>query len=119
VVRVLADRYGVDMGADCHNLVMNWDEIRTMAADPLVTVVTHTKGHFAVSKLCASRACEEMGGSADRIERELGVRPIHFSYPYGDPGSAGRRDFALARQVGFKTAVTTRKGMLFPPTDAT
>ena len=60
-----------------------------------------------------------MGGSADRIERELGVRPIHFSYPYGDPGSAGRRDFALARQVGFKTAVTTGKGMLFPPTDAT
>jgi peptidoglycan/xylan/chitin deacetylase (PgdA/CDA1 family) len=94
VVRVLADRYEVDMAADCSRLVMDWDEIRTMAADPLVTVGAHTKGHFAVSKLCVSRACEEMGGSADRIERELGVRPIHFSYPYGDPGSAGRRDFA-------------------------
>lgn len=114
IVRTLADRYDVDMAADCSRLVMNWDEIRTMAADPLVTIGAHTKGHFAVSKLGASRACEEMGGSADRIEQELGARPLHFSFPYGDPGSAGRRDFALARQVGFKTAVTTRKGMLFP-----
>jgi peptidoglycan/xylan/chitin deacetylase (PgdA/CDA1 family) len=47
------------------------------------------------------------GRSTDRIERSR-VRPIHFSYPYGDPG-AGRRDFAPARQVGFQTAVTTRK----------
>ena len=71
-------------------LVMKWDEIRTMAADPLVTIGAHTKGHFAVSKLSESRACEEMGGSADRIEQELGRRPIHFSFPYGDPGSAAR-----------------------------
>ena len=114
IVRTLADRYEIDMTADCRRLIMNWDEIRTMAADPLVTVGAHTKGHFAVSKLSASRALEEMRGSADRIEQELGSRPLHFAFPYGDPGSAGPRDFALAREAGFKTAVTTRKGMLFP-----
>jgi peptidoglycan/xylan/chitin deacetylase (PgdA/CDA1 family) len=113
VVRVLADRYEVDMAADCSKLVMRWDEIRTMAADPLVTIGAHTKGHFAISKLSEQRAADEMIGSADRIEQKLGVRPSHFSFPYGDPGSAGPRDFALARQAGFKTAVTTRKGMLF------
>ena len=113
VVRALADRYEVDMAADCSRLVMTWDEIRTMAADPLVTIGAHTKGHFAISKLSDERAHEEMAGSADRIEQELGRRPIHFSFPYGDPGSAGPRDFALAREAGFKTAVTTRKGMLF------
>ena len=114
IVRTLADRYEIDMAADCRRLIMDWDEIRTMAADPLVTIGAHTKGHFAVSKLSAARALEEMTGSADRIERELGRRPIHFAFPYGDPGSAGPRDFALAREAGFKTAVTTRKGMLFP-----
>lgn len=113
VVRGLAERYEVDMAADCSRLAMTWDEIRTMAADPLVTIGAHTKGHFAVSRLSEERAYEEMVGSADRIEQELGRRPIHFSFPYGDPGSAGPRDFALARQAGFKTAVTTRKGMLF------
>ncbi len=114
VVRALADRYDVDMGADCARLIMNWNEIRAMAADPLVTIGAHTRGHFAIAKLSEERAVDEMVGSADRIERELGCRPIHFSFPYGDPGSAGPRDFALARQAGFKTAVTTRKGMLFP-----
>jgi peptidoglycan/xylan/chitin deacetylase (PgdA/CDA1 family) len=63
--------------------------------------------------LSEAKAMETMTGSADRIERELGVRPAHFSFPYGDAESAGPRDFAMA-QAGFKTAVTTRKGMLFP-----
>ncbi|MGH6832822.1 MAG: polysaccharide deacetylase family protein [Methyloceanibacter sp.] len=114
VVRGLADRHEVDMAADCSRLVMTWDEIRTMAADPLVTIGAHTKGHFAIAKLSDERAHEEMAGSADRIEQELGRRPIHFSFPYGDPGSAGSREFRLAREAGFKTAVTTRKGMLVP-----
>ena len=48
------------------------------------------------------------------IERELGTRPIHFSFPYGDETAARARDFALAKEAGFKTAVTTRKGVLFP-----
>jgi len=113
VVRVLADRYDVDMAGDCRKLVMGWDEVRTLAADPLVTIGAHTKGHFAISKLSEERARDEMTGGADRLEWELGRRPLHFSFPYGDPGSAGPRDFALARQAGFKTAVTTRKGMVF------
>ena len=41
-------------------------------------------------------------------------RPIHFSFPYGDETAARARDFALAKEAGFKTAVTTRKGVLFP-----
>ncbi|HEU4475236.1 MAG TPA: hypothetical protein VFR71_00870 [Methyloceanibacter sp.] len=101
------------MAADSARLIMNWDELRNYAADPLVTIGGQTKGHFAICKLPEERALAEMTGSADRIERELGKRPIHFSFPYGDPGSAGPRDFALAWQAGFKTAVTTREGMLF------
>ena len=114
VIRALADRYDIDMAADCARLVMDWDELRTMGADPLVTIGGHTKGHFAISKLSEARARDEMVGGADRLEQELGQRPVHFAFPYGDPGSAGPRDFALARACGFKTAVTTRKGMLFP-----
>lgn len=114
VVRVLAERYEVDMAADCARLVMTWDELRTLAADPLVTIGAHTKSHFAIAKLSDERALDEMVGSANQLEHELGTRPVHFAFPYGDPATAGPRDFALARQAGFKTAVTTRKGMLFP-----
>jgi peptidoglycan/xylan/chitin deacetylase (PgdA/CDA1 family) len=39
---------------------------------------------------------------------------LHFAYPYGDRVAAGPREFALAKAAGFKTAVTTRPGMIFP-----
>jgi peptidoglycan/xylan/chitin deacetylase (PgdA/CDA1 family) len=112
--RALAEAHGIDLDAQCRDLIMDWDELRTMAADPLVTIGAHTEDHYAVAKLTEHEAMSQMVGSADRIERELGVRPVHFAYPYGDPGSAGPRDFALAEKADFKTAVTTRKGMLFP-----
>ena len=47
------------------------------------------------------------------IEAKLGVRPQHLSYPVGDPTSAGPREFRIAAELGFKTAVTTRPGVLF------
>ena len=62
VVRGLADRYDVDMAADCKRLVMNWDELRGYASDPLVTIGAHTKGHFAIAKLSEERALDEATG---------------------------------------------------------
>jgi peptidoglycan/xylan/chitin deacetylase (PgdA/CDA1 family) len=49
-----------------------------------------------------------------RIEREIGKPVRHFSYPYGDETSAGQREFDLARELGMKTGVTTRKGLIHP-----
>ena len=47
------------------------------------------------------------------IEAALGERPQHLAYPVGDPTSAGPREFRIAAELGFKTAVTTRPGVLF------
>jgi peptidoglycan/xylan/chitin deacetylase (PgdA/CDA1 family) len=55
-----------------------------------------------------------MEEGAQRVARELGRRPRHFSFPYGSAIAAGPRDFEIARELGFATAVTTRKGMLHP-----
>lgn len=112
-IRELAARYGVDMETTCRELIMTWDEIRQLASEPLVTIGAHTVAHFAVARLPEDRARNEMTLGADRIAKELGRRPDHLSFPYGDPGSAGPRDFQLAAELGFKTAVTTRKGLLF------
>ena len=38
----------------------------------------------------------------------------HLAYPVGDPTSAGLREFQLAADAGFDTAVTTRPGHVFP-----
>jgi peptidoglycan/xylan/chitin deacetylase (PgdA/CDA1 family) len=92
---------------------MNWDELREISRDPLCTIGAHTIRHFALARLAEDEARAEMSGSADRIERELGRRPLHFAYPYGDSRSASPREFRLARELGFATAVTTRKGLIF------
>ena len=48
------------------------------------------------------------------IEAGLGIRPDHLSFiPVGDRTSAGPREFEIAAELGFKTAVTTRPGVLF------
>lgn len=112
VVRDLAAKAGFDVGALCCELVMNWDEIRALAKDPLVTIAAHTTNHFALAKLSAEDARREMADSLARIEQELGQPICHFSYPYGDETSAGEREFAIARELGLETAVTTRKGLL-------
>ena len=113
IVRDLAARYHVDVAAFCAELCMSWQEIAALAADPLVTIGAHTVNHQMLAKLPEKTVRSEMDLSRTVIEAALGMRPAHLSYPYGDPGSAGQREFAIAAERGFKTAVTTRPGVLF------
>jgi len=85
-----------------------------MAKSSLATIGAHTINHVMLAKCPASEAREEMKRSREVIEAALGVRCEHFAFPVGDKGSAGSREFHLARELGFKTAVTTRPGVLYP-----
>src|SRR5262245_23988228 len=113
VIRDLAGRYQVDIAAFCDELCMNWDELTTLAVDPLVTIGAHTVNHVMLAKVPEKSARSEMEMSRAVIEASLGVRPAHLSYPVGDPTSAGPREFRIASELGFKTAVTTRPGVIF------
>jgi len=55
-----------------------------------------------------------MDMSRTLIEAALGIRLAHLSYPVGDKTSAAARELRIAGELGFKTAVTTRPGVLFP-----
>jgi peptidoglycan/xylan/chitin deacetylase (PgdA/CDA1 family) len=106
--------YGIDFDPRglCHELMMTWDEVRQLAADPLVTIGAHTRDHFALAKLTLAEARAEIAESVRRIERETGRPCQHFSYPYGDAASAGPREFQLVREMGLKTGVTSRQGLI-------
>ncbi len=114
VVRDLSARYRVDIAAFCEELCMTWDEVAGLADDPLVTIGAHTVNHAMLAKLPERSARSEMDLSRAVIQASLGVRPDHLAYPVGDKTSAGPREFRLAEELGFKTAVTTRPGVLFP-----
>ncbi|QQO15338.1 polysaccharide deacetylase family protein [Bradyrhizobium diazoefficiens] len=112
-IEALCTTYGVDLGALCRSLCLSWDEVKTFAADPLVTIGAHTISHCNLAKQAEDIAAQEMAIGRARIEAAL-ERPVqHFAYPYGDREAAGMREFVLAASAGFKTAVTTRPGMLF------
>jgi peptidoglycan/xylan/chitin deacetylase (PgdA/CDA1 family) len=114
VVRDLCQRYGVDLKAICEELCMSWQEIAELAQDPLVTIGAHTVNHVMLKKATEKVARSEMEMGRTVIEAAIGVRPRHLAYPVGDPTSADEREFRIARELGFKTAVTTRPGVLFP-----
>jgi len=112
LVRALADRYGVDLTALADDLVMNWDEVRCLAEDPLVSIGAHTHDHYAMARLNADEARADVVKGLERLERELGRRPKHFAYPYGKSYAVSPRDADILRDIGFASSVTTQPGVL-------
>jgi peptidoglycan/xylan/chitin deacetylase (PgdA/CDA1 family) len=110
----LCDIAGVDRTALVRDLCLGWDEIAALSTDePALTIGAHTLSHPMLAKWDEADARCEIAESKSEIEARLG-RPVrHLAYPVGDPGSAGTREFRLASEAGFATAVTTRPGHLF------
>jgi peptidoglycan/xylan/chitin deacetylase (PgdA/CDA1 family) len=109
-IRALCARHGLDLAALAAELVMDWDEVRRIAADPLCTVGAHTLTHAALARFPAEQALSEMRGSAERIADVLGRRPTTLAFPYGGRAAAGEREAALAAGAGFAASFTTRPG---------
>jgi peptidoglycan/xylan/chitin deacetylase (PgdA/CDA1 family) len=113
-INSLALKAGVNSAERVDRFCLDWDEIRALDKLDLCTVAAHTLTHPMLALHDRATALEETVGSKRRLEHMLG-RPVqHFAYPVGDAVAAGPREFEMARETGFATAVTTRPGMLFP-----
>ena len=112
-IEKLCARHGVDMAALCRTLCLSWDALKSLSGEPLITIGAHSITHCSLAKQSEEVAAQEIAGSRMRIEQTLERPVLHLAYPYGDRGAAGDREFALAASAGFKTAVTTRPGMIF------
>jgi peptidoglycan/xylan/chitin deacetylase (PgdA/CDA1 family) len=117
-VGALCVHHGVDQTAICRELCMSWDELRSFADNPLVTIGAHCITHCNLAQQSEAVAKEELTIGRARIEAALHRPVVHLAYPYGDRNAAGAREFALAAACGYKTAVTTRPGMVFPESAA-
>ena len=92
---------------------MDWAEIEAFARHPLVTIGAHCVTHPMLAKHSEPDVRRELVDGKAQLEARLG-RPIrHLAYPVGDRTSAGPREFALARELGYASAVTTRPGLVF------
>ena len=92
---------------------MSWDQIRELAAAG-VTVGSQTDTHPHMPVLSPEANAAELARSNERFERELGMRPSLFAYPFGENSRAVR---AVVERAGFVAAFGQHSGVLFPGAD--
>ncbi|MEQ1770355.1 MAG: polysaccharide deacetylase family protein [Devosia sp.] len=113
LIRELAAQYDFDLVAQCRALIMNWTELRGFAKEQLCTLGAHTVHHYELAKLPEDQARREIEQSLRVIKAQFGDTPRHLSYPIGGTASAGPREYAMAKELGLRSAVTTIPGGVY------
>ncbi|WP_421655746.1 polysaccharide deacetylase family protein [Leptothermofonsia sp. ETS-13] len=62
---------------------VTWEQLREMAADPLVTIVSHSLSHRLMPDLSPVEVEKELKESKQILEATLGVPIRYFTYPEG------------------------------------
>jgi len=114
VIHQIYELHWIDPRRPLDRLALTLDQARQLALDPLVTIGCHTVTHPRLSRLSEEAAYGEMEESRRKLESWLNVEVRHFAYPFGGSDACGPREFALAKRAGFRTALTTRPGNIFP-----
>ena len=92
--------------------MLSWDQVRLMAGDG-VEFGAHSVNHPILTRLDEEKEVyEEIVGSKNRIETELGKPVLHFAYPNGQPQDISTSILQDVRDAGFETAVTTSSGQV-------
>jgi peptidoglycan/xylan/chitin deacetylase (PgdA/CDA1 family) len=103
---------------DCRSLVnreaLTAETLRQLARHPLVTIGAHATTHGNLARASAEAVRREMGANRAFLEDIIQQPVVHFAYPFGHAGACTQREADIARSVGFRTAVTTRRGTIFP-----
>jgi len=96
---------------------MSWDDARRLAGSS-IEIGSHTLTHPILSRLRSAADLEhELAASRGRIEEQLDRECPHFCYPNGRRADIGPRAAAAARAAGYRTAVTTETGLIYPGAD--
>jgi peptidoglycan/xylan/chitin deacetylase (PgdA/CDA1 family) len=96
---------------------LDWTQIRAMRRQG-IEFGAHTITHPILSTLESDAALtQEIQGSRDVIEEALQEPVLHFCYPSGRPQDRSSKVVDVVRQCGFRTAVTTERGLNRPGDD--
>ena len=108
--RSIFEPLGMDLFEPTRRLALNWDQVKELGSDPLVTIGAHTRNHLSLVSLPEQQALDEMKSSRDLIETKTGLQVNHFAYPYGSWKEVSPREARLAESLGFRSAVITEMG---------
>ena len=94
-----------------NNLMLTTEGVRKLKQSGL-DVGAHSVNHPILSTLSEADALREMADSRAMLQAVVEAPISLFAYPNGQPGTDfDARHKAMARQLGFQAAVSTRKGV--------
>lgn len=103
---------------DCRALAdreaLTQEELRRLARHQLATIGGHTTTHPNLAQADGTTVRREMADNRKFLQDVTGQPVEHFAYPFGHERACGDREAQICREIGFRTAVTTRTGTLFP-----
>ena len=85
---------------------LNTAQMKEMLAHG-IEIGSHTRRHAYLPGVSGKTLVEEIKGSKDRLEQELGVTTTSFAYPSGGFTEEARR---LVQTSGYESACTTNRG---------
>ena len=112
-LRILLEKHQFDWKSFVSTETMSWENLKTIASEKLITIGGHTVNHVNLRTLTDEAAKKEITDSKEELERQLNIKINHFAYPYGDVNTCQSREFRMAKNLGFSTAVTSRHGNIF------
>lgn len=103
----------IDICKKTDESMLDWRKIQELSSDPLVTIGSHAVNHYCLSKLSEAGLRHEILESKRILESNINREIKHFSYPFGNRGEAGTREFKMTKECGYQTAVTGRSANVF------
>ena len=97
-------------------LFLDWDGARVLAATGH-GVGSHTVTHPILSREDEGTQRHELTASRRALEEGLGQTVDLLAYPNGNAGDYDERTMSVARDAGYRAAVTTRPGLVGPGGD--
>lgn len=104
---------GIELSDYVEKMALNWDQVRFLSKEKLVTIGAHTKNHLNLKQLSKLELQNEVKESKKSIERVIDKEVLHFAYPFGSKNEASTREFQVLKDLGFKTCTTTRCANVF------
>jgi peptidoglycan/xylan/chitin deacetylase (PgdA/CDA1 family) len=83
--------------------LLNMHELRQLSQAGM-TIGAHTMTHPVLSECNDAESFREINDSKTALEHALGQSVWAFAYPFGNPGTMGKREVDLARRAGFECA---------------
>lgn len=90
-----------------NSFYMSWDQVRELAAAG-VQIGSQSVTHLHMADATDAVNRRELTTSADRIEAEIGARPLYIAYPYGEASTAV---MAASRDAGYTTGFGQHSGV--------